>query len=436
MTSGNISEEPIAIDNTEAQMRLGDLADYFLMHNRDIHMRCDDSVISMLNGQEFIIRRSRGYAPFSIDLDFSMQEILACGSELKNTFCLTKENHAFLSQHIGDLQNIEAFNYYQDSIEHFKRLFRINPKIVAYDLHPEYLSTRYALSQENVQLVGVQHHHAHIVSCMAENGLINQDLSKVIGVACDGTGYSLDGTICGCEFLLSDESSFQRCAHLKYIPLPGGDAAIKEPYRIAISYLYSTFGSDFLSLDIPLLKKLDEKKVMTLLQMLERDINSPLTSSCGRLFDAVSALIGLRDVTTYEAQAAIELEMIADANATDVYSYNIKNENGIDLIDMQQMFHEMLFDLQRDIPKEIISAKFHNTVADFIVETCGRIRNENSIDEVVLSGGVFQNRYLITKVLTQLKARKFIPYFHRRVPTNDGGVSLGQAVIANQIEVQ
>jgi len=263
MTSGNISEEPIAIDNTEAKMRLAvsrrrpllfaDLADYFLMHNRDILMRCDDSVASILNGQEVMIRRSRGYAPFPIDLNFSMPEILACGPELKNTFCLTKENHAFLSQHIGDLQNIEAFNYYQDAIEHFKRLFRINPKIVAYDLHPEYLSTKYALAQEKVQLVGVQHHHAHIVSCMAENGLVARKSSKVIGVACDGTGYGMDGAIWGCEFLLSDESDFRRCAHLKYIPLPGGDAAIKEPYRMAISYLYSAYEDDFLSLDTPIL---------------------------------------------------------------------------------------------------------------------------------------------------------------------------------------
>ena len=471
MTSGNISEEPIAIDNIEAKTRLADaegldvihntaLADYFLMHNRDIRMRCDDSVTSTLNGQEFIIRRSRGYAPSPIDLNFSMQEVLACGPELKNTFCLTKENHAFLSQHIGDLQNIEAFNYYQDAIEHFKRLFRINPKIVAYDLHPEYLSTKYALAQENVRLVGVQHHHAHVVSCMAENGLVGRKLvdsdvsSKVIGVACDGTGYGVDEAIWGCEFLLADESDFRRCAHLKYIPLPGGDAAIKEPYRMAISYLYSAFDKDFLSLDTPLLKRLDKKRVRSILRMIERGINSPLTSSCGRLFDAVSSLIGLKDVTTYEAQAAIELEMVADANTSDVYGYNIergvmreqtfRNENSIDIsersgeaerlfIDVRKMFCEIVSDLQRCVPKEIISAKFHNTVADFIVETCERIRAKNNIDEVVLSGGVFQNRYLITKVLSQLRARKFTPYFHRRVPTNDGGISLGQAVIANKV---
>jgi len=435
MTSGNISEEPIAIDNIEARTRLADLADYFLMHNRDVRMRCDDSVTSTLNGREVIIRRSRGYAPFPIDLNFSMQEVLACGPELKNTFCLTKENHAFLSQHIGDLQNIEAFNYYQDAIEQFKRLFRVNPKIVAYDLHPEYLSTKYALAyaQENVKLVGVQHHHAHIVSCMAENGLIGIRNSKVIGVACDGTGYGVDGAIWGCEFLLSDEGDFHKCANLKYIPLPGGDVAIKEPYRIALSYLYLAFGEEFLNVETPLFKRLDKKRIMMLLRMIERGINSPLTSSCGRLFDAVSSLIGLREVATYEAQAAIELEMIANAHTSEIYGYKIEKENGVDIIDVRKMFREIVFDLQRGVPREIISAKFHNTVADFIVETCERIRTQNNIDEVVLSGGVFQNRYLITKVLTQLRARKFTPYFHRRVPTNDGGVSLGQAVIADKV---
>jgi hydrogenase maturation protein HypF len=456
MTSGNISEEPIAIDNIEAKTRLADLADYFLMHNRDIRMRCDDSLTSTLNGQQFIIRRARGYAPFPIDLNFSMQEILACGPELKNTFCLTKDNHAFLSQHIGDLQNIEAFNYYKDAIEHFQRLFRINPQIVAYDLHPEYLSTQYAISyfQGNAQLVGVQHHHAHIVSCMAENGLVDERLSdsdpssKVIGVACDGTGYGVDGGILGCEFLLANESDFRRCAHLKYIPLPGGDVAVKEPYRIAISYLYSAFGEDFFSFDIPFLKKVDKNRITMLLNMIERGINSPLTSSCGRLFDAVSSLIGIRDVTTYEAQAAIELEMIADENTSDVYAYNIENEDvenadfsgGVDIrkakasnIDVRKMFREIVFDLQIGVPKEIISAKFHNTVADFIVKTCEHIREQNNIDKVVLSGGVFQNRYLITKVLTLLKASKFTPYFHSKIPTNDGGVSLGQAVIADRM---
>lgn len=429
MTSGNISEEPIAVDNDEAKRRLADLADYFLVHNRDIHMRCDDSVAKVHQGHQVMTRRSRGYAPYPVDLDFSMKEILACGPELKNTFCLTKDNHAFVSHHIGDLQNIEAYNYYQNTIEHYKDLFRVDPEVVAYDLHPEYLSTKYALAQENIQLVGVQHHHAHVVSCMAENGLDQQ----VIGVACDGTGYGTDGTIWGCEFLIADQSDFRRYAHLKYIPLPGGDAAAREPYRMAISYLYSAFGEDFANLDIPFLKRLDGKKTAMIRKMIERGINSPLTSSCGRLFDAVSSLIGVRDLVTYEAQAAIELEMLAAPDISDAYGYEISTDTPSTclIIDVREMFREIVYDLKRNIPREVISAKFHNTVAHFIVIVCEHIRENYGVNEVVLSGGTFQNSYLLTEVCHELGDRVFVPYFHKRVPTNDGGISLGQAVIAN-----
>lgn len=429
MTSGNISEEPIAVDNNEAERRLADLADYFLVHNRDIHMRCDDSVAVVHKGHQVMTRRSRGYAPYPVDLDFSMKEVLACGPELKNTFCLTKDNHAFVSHHIGDLQNIEAYNYYQDTIEHYKNLFRVDPEVVAYDLHPEYLSTKYALAQENIELVGVQHHHAHVVSCMAENGLDQQ----VIGVACDGTGYGPDGAIWGCEFLIADQSDFRRYAHLKYIPLPGGDAAAREPYRMAISYLYSTFGEDFASIDIPFIKRMDGKKTAMIGRMIERGINAPLTSSCGRLFDAVSSLIGVRDVVTYEAQAAIELEMIAASDVSEAYKYEISAATSSTCltIDVREMFREIVSDLKRNISKAVVSAKFHNTVANFIVMVCEHIRGNYGINEVVLSGGVFQNRYLLTVVCHELEDRGFVPYFHKRVPTNDGGISLGQAVIAN-----
>lgn len=424
MTSGNISEEPIAVDNDEAKRRLADLADYFLVHNRDIHIPCDDSVARVHQGHHVMTRRSRGYAPYPVDLDFSMKEILACGPELKNTFCLTKDNHAFISHHIGDLQNIEAYNYYQDSIEHYKSLFRVEPEIVAYDLHPEYLSTKYALAQENVQLVGIQHHHAHVVSCMAENGLDQQ----VIGVACDGAGYGTDGAIWGCEFLLADQRDFRRYAHLDYIPLPGGDAATREPYRMAISYLYATFGEDFASINIPFFERIDGKKISMISRMIERDINAPLTSSCGRLFDAVSSLIGVRDTVTYEAQAAMELEMLAASDISEAYEYEISASL---TIDVRKMFQAIVSDLKRNIPREVISAKFHNTVADFIVATCEHMRNNDEINQVVLSGGTFQNRYLLTEVCRKLEDRGFAPHFHKRIPANDGGISLGQAVIAN-----
>jgi hydrogenase maturation protein HypF len=426
MTSGNISEEPIVVGNDEAKRRLSDLADYFLFHNRDIQMRCDDSVAKVWNGHQVMLRRSRGYAPHSVDLDFSMKEILACGGELKNTFCLTKDNHAFISHHIGDLQNIEAYKYYQDSIEYYKKLFRIKPEAIAYDLHPDYLSTRYALEQSDIKLVGVQHHHAHVVSCMAVNGL-NE---KVIGVACDGTGYGTDGAIWGCEFMIADQAGFQRRGHLKYVALPGGDMSTKETYRMAVSYLYSVYGNKLFDINIPLFKRINHKKLAFIKSMIEKGVNAPLTSSCGRLFDAVSSLIGVRDDVTYEAQAAIELEMITDSGVTDVYSYNIITGDEY-IIDVGEVFRGIVFDLNHEVPKGVISAKFHNTVADFIVSMCEKLRIENDIKKVVLSGGTFQNTYLITEVTRRLTEKEFITYFHKRIPTNDGGLSLGQAVIAD-----
>jgi len=427
MTSGNISEEPIVVGNDEAKRRLSDLADYFLFHNRDIQMRCDDSVVKVWNGHQVMLRRSRGYAPHPIDLDFSMKEILAYGGELKNTFCLTKDNHAFISHHIGDLQNIEAYKYYQDSIEHYKNLFRIKPEAMAYDLHPDYLSTRYALDQKDIKLIGVQHHHAHIVSNMAENGL----KEKVIGVACDGTGYGTDGAIWGCEFMIADYASFQRRGHLKYVTLPGGDISTKETYRMAISYLYSVFGDELFDINIPLFKRIDHKKLAFIKRMIEKQINTPLTSSCGRLFDAVSSLINVRDDATYEAQAAIELEMIAESGVSDIYGHNIIPIDDQYIINLDDMFQEIISDLAHKVSKGIISAKFHNTVADFIVSMCEKLRLESDIQRVVLSGGTFQNTYLISEVTRRLGKKEFITYFHKRVPTNDGGISLGQAVVAN-----
>ncbi len=430
MTSGNISEEPIVVGNDEAKHKLSNLTDYFLFHNRDIQMRCDDSVAKVWNGCQIMLRRSRGYAPHPLDLDFSMREILACGGELKNTFCLTKDNHAFISHHIGDLQNIEAYKYYQDSIEHYKKLFRIKPEVIAYDLHPDYLSTRYALDQKDIKLVGVQHHHSHIVSNMAENGLDG----KVIGVACDGTGYGTDGAIWGCEFMILDQANFERHGHLKYVHLPGGDVSTREPYRMAISYLYSVFGDKFLDINLPLLNRIDSKKIILIKRMIEKQINTPLTSSCGRLFDAVSSLINVRDDATYEAQPAIELEMIAESNISGIYGYNIISTEDKYIINLDDMFQEIISDLNHKVPKGIISAKFHNTVADFIVSMCEKLRLESGIKRVVLSGGTFQNTYLILEVTRRLEKKGFITYFHKRVPTNDGGISLGQAVVANYLE--
>ncbi|MBV8051767.1 MAG: carbamoyltransferase HypF, partial [Acidobacteriaceae bacterium] len=305
MTSGNLSEEPIAIDNREAVTRLNGLADYFLVHNRDILLRCDDSVVRVCSGIPHQLRRSRGFVPVPVFLKDPQPSVLAVGGELKNTICLTKSNHAFLSQHIGDLENAESYKFFAEAINHLERILEIRPEIIAYDLHPDYFSTKWALQQSGAKLVGVQHHHAHIASCMAENHLDGE----VIGFALDGTGFGTDGHIWGGEVLIADYRSFKRTARFEYVPLPGGAAAIREPWRMAVSYLAHHFGRDFLSDDIPFVRQLDMPKANLILRMIEQKINSPLTSSCGRLFDAVAALAGIRQEVNYEAQAAIELEM-------------------------------------------------------------------------------------------------------------------------------
>ena len=427
MTSGNMSEEPIVTDNQEARRRLSPLADYFLMHDRPIHIRCDDSVTRLFEGKEFIIRRSRGYAPFPIRLPFQLKEILACGAELKNTFCLTKDTYAFLSQHIGDMENLETLRSYEASIEHFKRLFRIEPRIIAYDMHPDYLSTKYALSQiANRKLqIAVQHHHAHIASCMAENGL----QGRVIGVAFDGTGYGEDGRIWGGEFLVCDYADYQRVAHLAYVPLPGGEAAIRRPYRMALSHLRHAYGS--LDLDLPLLRRVDPVELRVVERQVETGLNSPHTSSMGRLFDAVSALIGLRDVINYEAQAAIELEMIAAEDVEEGYAFPLSPSPYPLILDPAPVIRAIVADLRAGVDKPVISAKFHNGVAGMIAAVCGAIREREGLNRVVLSGGVFQNVYLLSRALKRLRREGFEVFIHHQVPTNDGGIALGQALVAN-----
>src|SRR6266850_3150102 len=309
MTSGNMSEEPIVTRNEEAWPRLDAIADWFLLHNRDIYMRADDSLVRSFEGRPLVIRRSRGYAPQSVDLGMEVDEILACGAELKNAFCLTKGRYAFLSQHIGDLENYETLLFFQGTLANLKKLFRVEPRAVAYDLHPLYMSTKFALQQDGVEKFGVQHHHAHIASCMAENHL----REKVIGVAFDGTGYGTDGKIWGGEFLVADFAGFERRAHLRYVPLAGGDAAVREPWRLALSYLRETFGSETEPLDLPLFEQVDAKRRSLVGAMLGRGISTVETSSCGRLFDAVASILGVRQEINFEGQAAIELEqMIAD----------------------------------------------------------------------------------------------------------------------------
>jgi hydrogenase maturation protein HypF len=427
MTSGNISDEPISYKNEEAFNRLSKIADYFLFHNREIHTRCDDSVTRIVGGKPYIIRRSRGYVPFPIKVPFPLEMILACGGELKNTFCLTRGQYAFISHHIGDLENLETLTSFEEGIEHFKRLFYIEPKAVAYDLHPDYLSTKYAQSLPDIPKIGVQHHHAHIVSAMAENGIEGD----VIGVAIDGTGFGLDGTIWGGEFLIANFRDFDRAAHLKKVPMPGGSMAIKEPWRMAMVYLSEAFGEEAKDLKIDLMRRVDPKKWEILSRMIEKEVNTPWTSSMGRLFDATSSLLSVRDEVRYEGQAAIELEMVADQSVKEKYSLHIHKDEKPMVIDSTEMIREIVHDLADGIPSSKISGKFHQTISHLIVEICETIRFKEKLARVVLSGGVFQNIFLLSLVTEGLKRSGFDIYTHHLVPTNDGGISLGQAVIAH-----
>jgi hydrogenase maturation protein HypF len=432
MTSGNLSEEPIAEDNDEALRRLNGIADYFLLHNRDIHSRYDDSVYFVEEGKRRALRRAKGYAPYPIFLPFTAREVLACGAQERNTFCLTKDDHAFVSQHIGDMGNEETLEHFEDTIELYKTLFRITPEIIACDMHPEYLATKYALELKGLHpeldLVQVQHHHAHIVSCLAENGVEG----PVIGVAYDGTGYGTDGTIWGGEFLAADFKKFQRVGHFEYVPMPGGEAAIRKPYRMALAYILSLCDRDTCE-GIPSLSKIDPVEFQVIRDQVERGINSPLTSSAGRLFDAIAALTGVRGEVDYEAQAAIELEMLSpdDTHDSGSYPFSIVDQDGISIVKLGQLLAAVIEEVKGDVPPSFISAKFHNTISQMIVQMCHFVSERTGLKEIALSGGVFQNRLLLRLSTNALRQEGFKVLTHSLIPPNDGGISLGQAVIAN-----
>src|SRR3989339_1812034 len=438
MTSGNVSDEPIAYKDNEALERLKGIADYFLVHDREIFMRCDDSVVKVVEDKETIIRRSRGYAPFPVRLQYAFPKpVLSCGAFLKNTFCLARGNHAFLSHHIGDLENTETMNSYETAIEHYKRLFSIEPEVIAYDLHPEYLSTKYALAQrDDILKIGVQHHHSHIVSCMTENNIHD----KVIGVAFDGLGYGDDGKFWGGEFLIADFSEYERAGHLDYVPMPGGEQAIKEPWRIAISYLYHMYGNDIpmlLLFNTPKFMKEKNDTLEILFKMLSRKINSPLTSSMGRLFDGVASLLDLQHSVNYEGQAAVKLESIVDECETGHYSFGINANAGGRcnvpiIIQWQPVIKKIIEDMHHKTASPTISARFHNSIVEIVLQVCTMLRDSKGIDDVVLSGGVFQNKSLFSRLVKKLKLQGFTVYSHKEVPCNDGGISLGQAVIAGE----
>jgi hydrogenase maturation protein HypF len=455
MTSGNLSEEPIATDNAEARERLSSLADAFLMHDRPIRSRCDDSVMRVFHSPMkqrlpsfsiktgYPLRRSRGYAPFPVRLPCQSPPLLAVGAELKNTFCITREDYAFLSHHIGDLENYETLRSFEDGIQHFERLFRVHPQILAYDLHPDYLASRYAVERaerENLPAFGIQHHHAHIAACMAENALSGD--RPVIGISFDGTGYGEDGAIWGGEFLIADYDTYSRPYHLVYVPLPGGDLAVREPWRMSLAWLDHA-GIDWME-SLPPLKYLSESRenpgrlLEALKYQLQTGLNAPLTSSMGRLFDAVSALVGVKQMANYEAQAAIELEALAALDEAGHYLDQISGEENIEQgdqnishgIDLSAIFYSIICDLQKKVSIPIISARFHNTIAQMVLKICQQLRENNDIDQVVLSGGVWQNVTLLKKTYQLLAQHDFDIYLHRLVPTNDGGLALGQAAIA------
>ena len=426
MTSGNLSEEPIVTENEEALEKLQGIADAFLMHNRPIETRIDDSVLTTVVDKPYFIRRARSFAPSPIRLPFFTTQALAAGTHLKNTFALSREHYAFLSHHIGDLENEETLTAYTKAINHYQQIFRIQPKLFAADLHPDYLATRYAMERaekEQLPIIHIQHHHAHISSCLADNGWKNDDL--VIGLAFDGTGYGSDGAIWGGEVLLANYSGFERRFQLDYAPLPGGDVSIRKPARLALAYLHHLGLLDQAEGLAPYLY-LNEIERQVLIHQVETGFNTPQTSSMGRLFDAVAALIGLYQEINYEAQNAISLEAIADPDETAAYELPIQGSR----ILLKPLFEQILADLRQNLPQSAISARFHNAINHLALKVSDQLRTETGVNTVAISGGVWQNRRLINNIIPALQKAGFTPLWHHQVPTNDGGVALGQLMTA------
>lgn len=439
MTSGNRSGEPIFYKDEEALEGLKGIADYILTGSRPIYIRTDDSVARVFRGKETLIRRSRGYVPFPVDLSAVLQlknedccslndfNILACGGELKNTFCLVKGHKAFLSHHIGDLENMETLQSFEEGIQHFQRMFSVRPTVAAYDMHAGYLSTQYASALQDVMKVPVQHHHAHIASCMAGNGVSG----PVIGVAFDGTGLGEDGHIWGGEFFVGDYSSFERAAHFEYVPMPGGEAAIKEPWRMAFAYFTKGLREHAADLPAHWAAQIEPYKRNIVQTQIAQKINTPFTSSAGRLFDAVSSMLGLCHAIEYEGQAAIRLEQAADLGSESAgYAYELRERQGMIEIGTVSLFNEMVKDLAAGTGVPAIAGAFHRTLSIMIADVCRRIQTRHHLNEVALSGGVFQNQLLLELTVAELENSGFQVHTHSKVPANDGGLSLGQAAIA------
>jgi hydrogenase maturation protein HypF len=431
MTSGNLSEEPIVTDNEEAITKLSGIADAFLVHNRDIFMRVDDSVVRVMpnNSSLAFIRRSRGYVPDPITLHEDGPDVLGCGADIKNIFTLIKGSFAIPSQHIGDMENYETLQFFEESLRNLKDVYRVHPVALAYDLHPMYLSTQWALRQEDIQKFGIQHHYAHVASVMAEKGI----KEKVIGVSFDGTGYGTDGNLWGGEFLIADIEGFTRVGHFKYIPLPGGEVAVKEPWRIAVSLIKDVVGDKTIPFlqSIGFIDKYGDKKIRDILKIIDNRQFSPLTSGAGRLYDAVSALMGVCDKNTFEGEAAIALEAITRPGIVDDYPSDIQLKNPLE-VDFSRTVLKIIGDLAEGESKDIISSKFHNTMVTAIARVVKRLSQVYSINDIVLCGGVFQNMYLLERAMSSIVSSGMKVHIHDKVPTNDAGISLGQAYIIRE----
>ena len=424
LTSGNVSDEPIAYRDADALERLGGIADWFLAHDRPIHVRADDSVVRGFRGRELPLRRSRGFAPQPLALPWPFpRHVLACGAELKHTFCVARDGHAFVSHHIGDLENYETFRSFTEGVGHFRRLFAVDPQVVAHDLHPEYLSTKYALELDGVELEGVQHHHAHVAACLADNG----EPGPVIGVAFDGLGFGADGTIWGGELLVADLERSRRAGHLEVVPLPGGAAAIKEPWRMAAAWLDVAFEGR--APDGLAVVGRNRDRWEQVVAVARSGTAAPPTSSAGRLFDAVAAILGVRDVVNYEGQAAVELEAVVDPAERGAYPMAI--DTGAPLvIDPREAIRRVLADASRGVPAGVVAARFHAGLAAATAEACGVLAGRGGLDTVVLSGGVFQNRRLLERTAAALEEAGLRVLVPERLPPNDGGIAYGQVAVA------
>ena len=433
MTSGNISDEPLICKNQKALDRLGEVADAFLMHDREIYRQVDDSIVHIIDEQPVLLRRARGYVPTPILItESSKSDIFAAGADLKNTFCFVKQNQLICSEHISDLEDAEVYHHYIDSIEHLRGLFEVEPKIVACDLHPGYLSTRYALSLHDVKTIQIQHHWAHVASVLAEHGLEK----PVIGIVCDGTGYGTDGAIWGCECLIASMDNFERFGHLSYYQLPGADKASKEAIRPALSLLKKAYGSKFNLKQFDwLLDRIepdaDKQKIVT--EQIDKKINTVETSSLGRVFDCVAAMLGLGSYNHFDAQLPMALEAIVANEIDEHYDFELK---GVPIqIDLDKMIRQQITDIQKGLAPDVISAKFHNTIAVALLQTAKQARESTRLNTVAPSGGVFCNRYLASRLIKLLKKNGFSVLFNRDVPSNDGGIAIGQAAIATRLQI-